>query len=145
MKWCFLIIVFFNSLFVGGQTNVIIKSVEKESKSISRILSADSFQKKQIQNILSKRFDSQNLINNNPDLNPLQKFIKNSSLYYGTFAEIKNILSLSQIQKISTIIIEQDVLLQKFLDSTEAKALTKEEIYYLKMSWNNVLTPNNTL
>lgn len=144
MKWCFLFFNLFFSIIVAGQDNFKIKSLDKETKKISRELSANQNQKVQIDKIFKTRFELQTQIISDTNLNSIEKFLKNSALYYGSYAEINNILDNTQKQKLLNIIFPQDLILKQFLNSKEGQLLSKEEIFYVTMSWKNVITPNNT-
>ena len=144
MKWCFLFLNLFFSILLFGQNDFQIKSADKEAKKISRELSANQIQKIQIENIYLTRFEQQNQIFADFNLSSSEKFLKNSAIYYASYAEINKILDNTQKQKLSNIIVPQDVILQQFLNPKEGQLLSKEEMFYVKMSWKYVLTPNNT-
>lgn len=144
MKWCFLFLKLFFSIILVGQDDFQIKSMDKEAKKISRDLSANKIQKIQIDDIYKNRFELQTQIFSDNKLNPMEKFLKNAAVYYGSYAEINIILDSTQKQKLSNIIVPQDVMLRQFFNSKEGQLLSKEEIYFVTMSWKNVLTPNNT-
>jgi len=144
MKWCFLFLQLFFSIILVGQDDFQIKSMDKEAKKISRDLSANKFQKIQIDDIYKNRFELQTQIFSDNNLNPMEKFLKNAAVYFGSYAEINKILDSTQKQKLSNIIVPQDVMLRQFFNSKEGQLLSKEEIYFVTVSWKNVLTPNNT-
>jgi len=144
MKWCFLFLQLFFSIILVGQDDFQIKSMDKEAKKISRDLSANKFQKIQIDDIYKNRFELQTQIFSDNNLNPMEKFLKNVAVYFGSYAEINKILDSTQKQKLSNIIVPQDVMLRQFFNSKEGQLLSKEEIYFVTVSWKNVLTPNNT-
>jgi len=144
MKWCFLFLKLFFSIILVGQDDFQIKSMDKEAKKISRDLSANKIQKIQIDDIYKNRFELQTQIFSDNNLNPMEKFLKNAAVYFGSYAEINKILDSTQKQKLSNIIVPQDVMLRQFFNSKEGQLLSKEEIYFVTVSWKNVLTPNNT-
>jgi signal recognition particle GTPase len=143
MRWYLIFIFYFPVLVSYAQMDFRMKSFDRDLRSISKNLSIDKSQKSFVEDVLKRRWTLQNQIDSDKELEQVERFLIQSSIYFSSFAELKEGLNEQQKEKLAKLLVTREDMLRDFLASSFGKNLTKEEIYRLNMSWKNGITPNN--